>query len=315
MGKLIRTTDAADNLGVHRQTIENWAAKGVLQIKEIGRAHYVDGDLIDQIADFGSDTIAAAKALEAVKAEYDQQAEEIRQAKREMREAWRFENDDRRYRNLCVEGSIRSEFFVSVLDMLVISGDLTQRESAILARRLMGTTLEEIGYEFGLQRERIRQIVEKAIRKSHALTEFKAKVDEMSDLRNTIAAQRAVIVDLRSRLKLQEEDERMAKAKDDEERRRIIMENDELCKKLNTKLYECGLSVRALNCLRSVDVETVADLIKCRKTDLLKCRNFGKKSMIELDELVESMGFSFGTDVDSIYKERIAIQMAETLGD
>ena len=315
MGKLIRTTDAADKLGVHRQTIENWAAKGVLQIKEIGRAHYVDAELIDQIAEFGSDAIASAKALEAVKIEYDEQSEEIRQQMYEMRESWRLKNDDRRYRNLCVEASIRSDFFVSVLDMLVISGDLTQRESAILAKRLMGTTLEEIGYEFGLQRERIRQIVEKAIRKSHELTEFKAKVDEMSDLRNTIAAQKAVIVDLRSRLKLQEEDERLAKAKDDEERRRIIMENDELCKKLNTKLIYCGLSVRALNCLRSVDVETVGDLIKCRKTDLLKCRNFGKKSMIELDEFVESMGFSFGTDVDSIYNERIAIQMAETLGD
>lgn len=302
--------DAADYLGVHRQTIENWAAKGVLQIKKIGKAHYVDAELVEQIGSFASDVSASIKALEAVKAEYEHDKEEIRHARRELRDAWNKENDERRYKNLCVEASIRSGFFVGVLDMLIISGDLKQREAAILAKRLMGETLEDIGYEFGLQRERIRQITEKAIRKSHELTGFKAKVDEMTDMRTTIEAQKLVIKDLRSKLKIQEEEEAIAMAKSEEERIEAIKKNDELCKVLTTRLVEYNLSVRALNCLKSIDVETIGDLIQCHKTDLLKCRNFGRRSMGELEDFVDSLGFSFDTDVEKIYKERIALHMA-----
>ena len=306
----MRTTDAAYYLGVHRQTIENWAAKGVLQIKKIGQAHYVDAELVEQIGSFASDVSASIKALEAVKAEYEHDKEEIRHARRELRDAWNKKNDERRYKNLCVEASIRSEFFVSVLGMLTLTGDLKQREAAILAKRLMGETMEEIGYEFGLQRERIRQIAEKAIRKSHQLTGFKAKVDEMTNLRTTIEAQKVIIKDLRSKLKIQEEEEAIALAKIEEERIEAIKKNDEICKVLTTKLVECNISVRALNCLKSIGLETVGDLIQCHKTDLFKCRNFGKKSLTELEDFVDSLGFSFDTDVEKIYKEHIALHMA-----
>ncbi|MBP8959497.1 MAG: DNA-directed RNA polymerase subunit alpha [Bacteroidales bacterium] len=70
---------------------------------------------------------------------------------------------------------------------------------------------------------------------------------------------------------------------------------------LKTKLIDLDLSVRALNCLKAAEVETLGDLVKYNRNDLLKFRNFGKKSLIELDELLESMGFSFGMDV-SKYK-------------
>ncbi|HRC90097.1 MAG TPA: DNA-directed RNA polymerase subunit alpha, partial [Bacteroidales bacterium] len=70
---------------------------------------------------------------------------------------------------------------------------------------------------------------------------------------------------------------------------------------LKTKLIDLDLSVRALNCLKAAEVETLGDLVKYNRNDLLKFRNFGKKSLIELDELLESMGLSFGMDV-SKYK-------------
>ncbi len=70
---------------------------------------------------------------------------------------------------------------------------------------------------------------------------------------------------------------------------------------LKTKLIDLDLSVRALNCLKAAEVETLGDLVKFNKNDLLKFRNFGKKSLTELDELLESMSLSFGMDV-SRYK-------------
>ncbi len=66
---------------------------------------------------------------------------------------------------------------------------------------------------------------------------------------------------------------------------------------LKTKLVDLDLSVRALNCLKAAEVESLGDLVKFNKNDLLKFRNFGKKSLTELDELLETMNLSFGMDV------------------
>jgi len=70
---------------------------------------------------------------------------------------------------------------------------------------------------------------------------------------------------------------------------------------LKTKLVDLDLSVRALNCLKAADVETLADLVALNKHDLLKFRNFGKKSLTELEELIKSKNLSFGMNL-SKYK-------------
>ena len=70
---------------------------------------------------------------------------------------------------------------------------------------------------------------------------------------------------------------------------------------LKTKLHDMDLSVRALNCLKAAEVDTLGDLVTYSKSDLMKFRNFGKKSLTELEELVDSKNLSFGMDI-SIYK-------------
>ncbi|MCH2214392.1 MAG: DNA-directed RNA polymerase subunit alpha [Flavobacteriales bacterium] len=70
---------------------------------------------------------------------------------------------------------------------------------------------------------------------------------------------------------------------------------------LKTKLVDMDLSVRALNCLKAADIDTLGDLVSFNKNDLLKFRNFGKKSLTELEDLIESKGLSFGMNV-SKYK-------------
>jgi DNA-directed RNA polymerase subunit alpha len=70
---------------------------------------------------------------------------------------------------------------------------------------------------------------------------------------------------------------------------------------LKTKLVDMDLSVRALNCLKAADVDTLGDLVTYNRNDLLKFRNFGKKSLTELDDLLDNMGLNFGMDI-SKYK-------------
>jgi len=67
---------------------------------------------------------------------------------------------------------------------------------------------------------------------------------------------------------------------------------------LKTKLVDMDLSVRALNCLKAAEVATLGQLVKFNKNDLLKFRNFGKKSLTEIEDLIKTKGLNFGMNVD-----------------
>jgi DNA-directed RNA polymerase subunit alpha len=82
--------------------------------------------------------------------------------------------------------------------------------------------------------------------------------------------------------------------KDEEEFDETSLHMRQLLKK---RLVDMELSVRALNCLKSADVDTLGELVSYHKSDLLKFRNFGKKSLTELEELIDSKGLSFGMDI------------------
>jgi DNA-directed RNA polymerase subunit alpha len=98
---------------------------------------------------------------------------------------------------------------------------------------------------------------------------------------------------------------------------RITLEADEIAKTetydeeslhmrqlLKTKLIDMDLSVRALNCLKAAEVDTLGDLVSFNKNDLMKFRNFGKKSLTELEELVLLKGLSFGMDLTKYKLEK-----------
>lgn len=73
---------------------------------------------------------------------------------------------------------------------------------------------------------------------------------------------------------------------------------------LKTRLIDMDLSVRALNCLKAAEVDTLGDLVSFNKSDLMKFRNFGKKSLTELEELVIVKGLSFGMDLTKYKLDR-----------
>jgi DNA-directed RNA polymerase subunit alpha len=73
--------------------------------------------------------------------------------------------------------------------------------------------------------------------------------------------------------------------------------------KLLLRVEDLELSVRASNCLRQAGIHTISDLVRHKESDLLKHKNFGRKSLVELNDLLSSMGLSFGMDVDAYLKE------------
>ena len=90
-------------------------------------------------------------------------------------------------------------------------------------------------------------------------------------------------------------------ASDNEENEEFDEEVLHMRQLLKSKLVDMDLSVRALNCLKSAEVETLGELVVFNRNDLLKFRNFGKKSLTEVDELLANLGLSFGMDI-SKYK-------------
>jgi len=76
-----------------------------------------------------------------------------------------------------------------------------------------------------------------------------------------------------------------------------------IAEKLRLKVEDLELSVRSSNCLRQAGIHTIADLVRNKETDMLKHKNFGRKSLVELNDLLSSMGLNFGMDVDIYLKD------------
>ncbi|MCS7053260.1 MAG: DNA-directed RNA polymerase subunit alpha [Ignavibacterium sp.] len=96
-------------------------------------------------------------------------------------------------------------------------------------------------------------------------------------------------------LEVEPEEEKPAPKKDSETER--------IRKLLLTKVDDLELSVRANNCLKAANIKTIADLVRRDEEELLRFRNFGRKSLAELGEIIENMGLEFGMDVDKYLKE------------
>ena len=75
-------------------------------------------------------------------------------------------------------------------------------------------------------------------------------------------------------------------------------ERDRVKQLLKTRVDELELSVRSSNCLRCANIHTLADLVRNQESEMLKYKNFGRKSLIELNEVLSNIGLRFGMDVD-----------------
>lgn len=295
---MISRQDAAEMLRVDPQTVSNWIEKGVLTGRLIGRVVMVDSDTVNKVFDSLEDLARTEKAIKDLQAENYEKARMFKMAVDEWQQDIATVNGLERPSRLV-------RMIISMIEN-VNTEMMGERERVILQKYLDCYDFEAIGDEFGLTRERVRQIIEKAIRKLGSLEPYGDIVNRCNELeaenkliKATLKRQEAELAALR---------DKRDNASDEEKALGAMSETDRLViEMLNKRLVDMNLTVRALNCLKAADLETFADLVQCNKVNLLKCRNFGKKSLGELDDLLEAVStsigvkFYFGMDVQPYY--------------
>lgn len=164
---------------------------------------------------------------------------------------------------------LMEQFYDAVLDRISIDEKrYSPRETQVINGVLNGKSLKELGTELHLYSGRVREIWEKCLIKLPYWSEIiQHQAAEIERLKREI-------------LELKNPDK-------------------EYSPYLSMSLEDCDFSVRTVNCLKEAGIETVADLVKHHRADLLKFRNFGKKSLTELGEWLEAHGLSFGMGIDS----------------
>lgn len=262
---LIRPKEAGEILGRSERAIREWVESGVLKGHLVKQTMYIDSDAVYALKDTEEDISHALLERQAVLEKLDSELAIFRKA----------------------EGFASVNVRYAVCELARQIDVLSDREKMVLCDIINGYTLEDVGEELGLTRERIRQIFNKALRRfSTALRSYKKLLNEHIELRGEVLRLKAEanakdreIYLLRKKLNIEEQTPEEAKKK-----------------VLFTKITELGLSVRAMNCLKAADIMTLNELIKTKKTTLLKFRNFGKKTMQEIDKLVKSYGLEWSTE-------------------
>lgn len=279
--KLIPLTEAAARIGVSRQTMANWGVSGVIKLHKMGKtgnAYWVDADTIDAMADTMADIEHTRQMLaqeqEDIRSLYSAEREILKDLRREMFMMRKF-------------GKVvaAKEFYLSIPAMLHELGTLNQREASIMTRIIEGDSIGMIAEDYGLTKTRVSQLFFKGCRRARSLENLKGTIDEAKEaqteleyLRKKAKQDSDYIKELEEKLEIQ--------SKPQEERDRELMMK---------RLVDCDLSVRTLNCLKTAGLETIGDLLQVRRNALLQFRNFGKKSLTELDNFLESFGQEWGT--------------------
>ena len=285
--KLIHITEAAERIGVSRQTLKNWCDNGAIPSHKMGktedssRSVWVDCDTIDALADTMRDVERARDILKKEVEQYNSKVSLFNEV-----------SDNIRHDVLLI-GKVssavrRKEFYLSIPRMLASIGTITEREADIMCQVIDGRELALIAVDYGLTTTRVLQIFLKGCRKAAELKDIKSQLDELKRLMVEVAELKTVIKNL-------SKDEHINLAQID----------DSFRNKIRRRLADCDLSNRTLGCLVGAGIYTVGDLCKSSKLDLLSIRNFGRKSMAELDDFLEDMGLDFGMDIDRMIQTNI----------
>ena len=292
--KYISAADAALLIGVTTQTIRNLCKAGTLSYVKRNKLFYPNRNDVERhaatIRDIQQATIGIEEYRQKIIEEWQVMANELRDMRTKYLE--RMQNLNRFPRRIeaikttllaVVEGLKR---YADMDDF-----DLSSRELEFVWDALQGKTFEEIGKAQHLTRERTRQIWYKALRKfAHVKGAFYHLNSEISDLKVLLKKKNDEIAHLHSII---------------EGKTITVSEETWKTSKILAKLMsDFPLSMRCQNVLRVAEIDTLRDLLRYRRAELIKFRNFGKKSLTELDELLEENGLTWEMDVN-LYPEHI----------
>ena len=258
---LIKLNEAAKLIGVNRQTLINWNKDGYLRFHYIGRGKkspaLIDENTINAISDTAQEIEYAKSALQkellAINTEYKKERTILSDIRREVFLVKKVGHSP-----------FVKEFFQKIPFMLYSTGIINKRDWDIMRRIVAGEDIGFIANEYNLSRTTVILAFYRGCRKAEMLPKITELSDTVNELRKT----------------LREKDELLREFSKKHDVRTIEL--------YATPLNKIGFTQRTLNCLKAAEIETIGDLVEWRKIDLLKFRNFGKKSLQELNDFLES---------------------------
>lgn len=297
--KLISTEEAAKILGVCRQTVVNWISKGVMKAHKIGNFSMLDADTVKALTDTAQETEEAEMRLKELKQSISEQLEE---AEREVRNIRRINGLTSRYAKV----GVLSEIIEPLYTLVKSDKSLKRYEKGFRVLDLLarGKDLKYISeHEMGYHIQTLRAFALKAMRQIAKLRNYNEIIDENNKLRELnkfISFQYEQVLEekrtLMARLNLESEKEEGLEYATEEDKATYHL--------LQTPICDLNLSVRAINVLKAMDIKTLGDLVQYNKSDFLRQRNLGKKTLIEIKDLLDSLNLDFGIDI-SFLMERI----------
>lgn len=306
MARMITRQEAATLLNVTPQTISNWVEKGMLKVhnNRNGRNLYtIDSKSIVKLFDKLEDLAIMEKNIDVYK----------QQLKAELSLLETNIKDTSSANNLFGHGVPKYLLRTVFSCVAEVAGNtiLSEREYQVIDSLIAGVPLHGIAMEYGVSKTRIMQIVNKSIQKITSMKKWPQMHEEYKRVSAENQRITAMLESQRLRNKELEAQLGMKETIGDEISLVPGYTKVQLAKTLATKLANCNLTVRTLNCMKTADIETVGDLIKYTKVDLLKQRNLGKKSLRELDDLLDSMNLTFGMDVERIIDAQVEAFLKE----
>lgn len=269
--------DAAACLGVDPQTITNWVNKGLLggYNDKSSKRFWVNADDVKKYSE-------KYKMLSVSEDLLDREQKELLASERKVNAKMQMLMHDA----LNVSSFSYDKIGGSLCTLLELTSQGGMREKKIMQAFFNGDRISNIAEELELSRERVRQIVVKAIRK------FNYAIKELADLKQENNSLKEEIKNVKMQLIMQEGEE--------EEQSEDVPPSV-----FSIRLVNCNLPVRVLNVTKAADIDTIGDLVQYSKFEMVKFRNFGKKSLMQLDEFIHEMGLEWGMDKAKIYARGI----------
>ena len=270
--------DAAAYLGVDPQTITNWVNKGLLggYNDKSSKRFWVNADDVKKYSE-------KYKMLSISEDLLDREQKELLASERKVNTKIQMLMHDA----LNVSSFSYDKIGSSLCMLLELTAQYGLREKKIMQAFFNGDRISDIADNFELSRERVRQIVIKAIRK------FNYAIEELVDLKLENNSLKEEIKNVKMQFIMQE-------GKKEEEQSEDVPPS-----LFSIRLVNCNLPVRVLNVTKAADIDTIGDLVQYSKLDMIKFRNFGKKSLMQLDDFIHEMGLEWGMDKAKIYARGI----------
>lgn len=298
--KLMTIRDAEQKTGMSRQTLTNWLDSGLLPGMRTSRSIWVSTEAIDKLAH-------STVNIGNIQKEVEKLNEQVKAQKAELEKK-------------TADLDVRIKEIVGVLEdcnvpaakrdivdrMLKIFGErLNCREKFIMERLMKGENVQDVSFALGLTEKRLWQIFNHGMYRLDESTSILAENERLKKENERLMSEHAVMKDayIHVREKNMELESKLQAhhiLHDNVEpynSSQLSEEEKELVLTLKKKLIDYHLSARTMSGMKRADIETIGDLVSHNKMDLLKIRDFGKKSLLELDDLVDSLNLTFGMDV------------------